>query len=104
MKKTGPRNTQVCAPKGVKVNAPVPGAAWDDDGPAQSTASTSSGDPIGEMDDDKGKCISGWVLAEDQCHKPCTKDADCKPPTSFCKKWQGKNLCARTGSLVVPND
>lgn len=109
--KAGVRNTKVCAPKGVAVRPAVAGAAWDSEGPAQETSSVASaapsaapGDKNGEVDDDKGKCPAGWVLAEEACHRPCTKDTDCNPPKSYCKKWEGKKLCAFTGSLVVPND
>lgn len=63
-----------------------------------------SDESIGEMDVPPGGCPSGWSKAEDQCHRACTADGDCQPPTSYCKKWQGKRLCARTGSLVVPQD
>ena len=60
---------------------------------------------LGEVAPTSGeKCEAGWVFAESACHKPCTGDGQCKPPTSYCKKWEGKRLCARTGSLVVPND
>ncbi len=62
------------------------------------------GNKIGEEAPTHGKCLQGWVVAEEACHRPCSKDSDCAPPTSFCKKWEGKKLCARTGSLVVPND
>lgn len=63
-----------------------------------------SDESIGEMDVPSGGCPSGWSKAEDQCHRTCAADGDCQPPTSYCKKWQGKRLCARTGSLVVPQD
>ncbi|HSQ63817.1 MAG TPA: hypothetical protein VLM85_11410 [Polyangiaceae bacterium] len=112
--KSGVRNTRVCAPKGVKVRAPVAGAPWDDNGPAAggasaaASASTSNAgapaDHDGEVDAKGGKCPAGWSLAEEACHKPCTRDSECNPPKSFCKKWQNKKLCAFTGSLVVPND
>lgn len=60
---------------------------------------------LGEVAPTKGEtCEAGWVFAESACHKPCAADGQCKPPTTYCKKWEGKRLCARTGSLVVPND
>ena len=106
--KQGVRNTQVCVGRGFKVREPVAGAAWDSNGPAKSLAATPSSGRTnqadGEIDPDKGKCPAGWTMAEEACHKPCTKDSDCHPPKSFCKKWEGKKLCAFTGSLVVPND
>jgi hypothetical protein len=69
-----------------------------------STVTIIPGNKIGEEMPTRGKCLAGWVVAEEACHRPCSQDTDCAPPTSFCKKWQGKKLCARTGSLVVPMD
>jgi hypothetical protein len=62
------------------------------------------GNKVGEEMPIRGKCLGGWVIAEEACHRPCGKDSDCAPPTSFCKRWSGKKLCALTGSLVVAND
>lgn len=72
--------------------------------PTSSAVAIVPGNKIGEEMPRAGKCLGGWVIAEEACHRPCAKDSDCAPPTSYCKKWEGKKLCARTGSLVVPND